>query len=162
MTSGLDHVTSHDPSTVLDVVEEPIDSIIHTEEPVSQTSLTSSEDTAMETEDSHTTNSSCGEIPAIRSFTPPPNSVPSDQVGTADAGSQTSSGGMGTGNGTGSGGMESGNGTGADEDTLLLPPEEEEMETHSETQVNSPMLMLIQYNVWQETFVILRIFEYCE
>ena len=78
VTSADSHVMSCDPSTaVFDVVEEPVDSVVRTQsvKQVPETDLTSSEEQVMETE---ATTTSSGDVPVIRSFTPPPNSIPSD------------------------------------------------------------------------------------
>ena len=151
-TAASDHVTSqvtsHDPSDIFEVVEDPVSSVVRTQgeqeeegkgegehdKPVEETSLTCSEETPMETDTTEgsqaTLSSSGGDAPTeIRSFTPPPNTLVTGS--TAEAGSQTDSGGMGNGNGTG-GGV-------AADDTLPLPSEGEEekrMDTVSELLCN--------------------------
>ena len=76
-------MTSHVTASVFDVVEEPINSVVHTQpvRQVSQTGLTSSEEQdeqVMETEELVPTQSQTSENITVRSFTPPPDSIPSD------------------------------------------------------------------------------------
>lgn len=79
-----DHVTSHvTESGSVFVVKEPISSVVHTlpVRQVPQTGLSSSEEQeeqVMETEEVGHTQSQTSQSVAIRSFTPPPDSIPSD------------------------------------------------------------------------------------
>ena len=143
VTSAEDQVTSHDPSAIFGVVEEPVSSIVHTQEqpepvkPVSETGLAGlEEEQAMETETegsqiSAASSSGKDAPPEMRSFTPPPTTVASDSGSTAEAGSQTHSSGLGNGNETA-------------DDTMPLPSEgEEEDKMETETQVSVAWLVAV-------------------